>query len=93
MIATDLYSQGVLTAPERDQVQNMMLTTDQRTSYLLKFMEVHIRRDPRALHMLLGTLKNEPAFQYIADKLEGALKGVSPEEERGGGEGGHLLQC
>ena len=39
--------------------------------------------------MLLGTLKNEPAFQYIADKLEGALKGVSPEEERG--EGGSFV--
>ena len=75
MVATDLYSQGILTSSERDQVQNMMLTVDQRTNHLLRFMEVHIRHDPRAFHVMLSVLRNEPAFQCIADKLEATLKG------------------
>lgn len=76
MVSVDLYSQGILTAPERDMVQNLMLTMDQRTGHLLSYMEAHIRRNRRAFHVFLSILRNEPAFQHIADRLEGALKGV-----------------
>ena len=76
MVSVDLYSQGILTSPERDMVQNLMLTTDQRTGHLLSYMEAHIRHDRRAFHVFISVLRNEPAFQHTADRLEGALKGA-----------------
>ncbi|KAL5509462.1 hypothetical protein EMCRGX_G004844 [Ephydatia muelleri] len=79
MVSVDLYSQGILTAPERDMVQNLMLTMDQRTGHLLSYMEAHIRRNRRAFHVFLSILRNEPAFQHIADRLEGALKAMQGE--------------
>ena len=77
-LAVDLYSQGVLTASERDQVTQATLTTSQRNEHLLRFLEARVASDREAFDKLVSILESEEAYSGLARKLKEKLKELNP---------------
>ncbi|KAL5509311.1 hypothetical protein EMCRGX_G004653, partial [Ephydatia muelleri] len=77
-LAVDLYSQGVLTASERDQVTQATLTTSQRNEHLLRFLEARVASDRDAFDKLVSILESEEAYSGLARKLKQKLKELNP---------------
>ena len=77
-LAVDLYSQGVLTASERDQVTQATLTTSQRNEHLLRFLEARVASDRDAFNKLVSILESEEAYSGLARKLKEKLKELNP---------------
>ena len=77
-LAVDLYSQGVLSASERDQVTQATLTISQRNEHLLRFLEARIASDRTTFDKLVGVLESEEAYSGLARKLKEKLREQRP---------------
>ena len=76
-ISANLYSAGLLSMSERDEVNNVMLTSQKRATILLTAVERAIHIDPKNFSTFLGILDKIYRYRPIASQArsEFILKG------------------
>ena len=73
-IANNAYSKGLISPAVRNNASNFATPSEMRASNLLEAIRCRVQLDHKALDTFLAILKEEPAHEYIAKKIETAAK-------------------
>ena len=73
-IANQAYSEGLISPAVRNNASNFATPSEMRASNLLEAIRCRAQLDHKALDIFLAILKEEPAHEYIARKIETAAK-------------------
>ena len=69
-LATQLFSQGIITSVVKEQISVPTLTRLEKNNALLSAVEVQVRTSPSMYHTFLSALKEDPSMQSLMESMK-----------------------